>query len=141
MWSDRACSIYPSICEDYIIHRSAMSAPRNHGRRIVALRNQFSPSRRSGSPPLWRDTLRTLAKRGAGTGHFQPLTSAPRDHEFIHEGTVIVEVNAQQRKGKQRPGTFNGSDHKDAFSRPHRHTFGPTGGDISQHHCLYEAAG
>lgn len=46
---------------------------------------------------------------GAGTGHFQPLTSAPRDHEFIHEGTVIVEVNAQQRKAKQRPGTFNGT--------------------------------
>lgn len=62
-------------------------------------------------------------------------------HEFIHEGTVIVEVNAPAAEGKQRPGTCSGSDHKAAFSRPHRHAFGPTRGDINQHHCLYEAAG
>lgn len=36
MWSDRACSIYLSIGEDAIIHRSAMTTSHNHSRRIVA---------------------------------------------------------------------------------------------------------
>lgn len=39
-----------------------------------------------------------------GTRHFQSLTSAPGDHEFIHEGAVIVKVHALKRKGEQRAG-------------------------------------
>ncbi|AZN97996.1 MAG: hypothetical protein EOQ42_00595 [Mesorhizobium sp.] len=34
-----------------------------------------------------------------GTRHFQSLTSAPGDHEFIHEGAVIVKVHALSGKG------------------------------------------
>ncbi|WP_292213606.1 hypothetical protein [Mesorhizobium sp.] len=45
-----------------------------------------------------------------GTRHFQSLTSAPGDHEFIHEGAVIVKVHALKRKGEQRPSPLDGSD-------------------------------
>jgi|GEM_PF-3409704 len=61
MWSDRACSIYLSICEDYIIHRTAMTAPHNHGRRIVAhVRNPASQVHAHASP--WSNHAASTAR-------------------------------------------------------------------------------
>lgn len=40
------------------------------------------------------DPCLIILQIATGTGHFSPLTSAPGYREFIHEGTVIIEVNA-----------------------------------------------
>ncbi len=93
-----------------------------------------------GAVLLLRPGLIVLAV-GARPRHFQSLTSAPADHQFVHEGAVIVEVHPEQREGKQRPGLLDRRDHKTTVPRAHRHALGPAGGDIGQNHGLDEAAG
>lgn len=72
--------------------------------------------------------------------HFQTLAAAPGDDKCVHERTVVVEVDAQQRKGKPRAGLFHRHDHITAVTCADRDALGPACGNIGQHHRLQEAS-
>jgi hypothetical protein len=77
---------------------------------------------------------------GAGSRHFQALRPTPIDDRIVHERSVVVEVDAAQRKRKQLPCRRQRLDHQLVVADDDRNTFRPAGRDVGQDHCLHKTA-
>src|SRR5208283_2188007 len=76
----------------------------------------------------------------ARSGDLELLVAAPRYDDLVHEGAVVVEVDAAQQPREQALCAFDRLDNKAAVAGDKRHALGPAGGNIHHREGLDERA-